>query len=369
MKFIVANIPIELSGNGEVYNNISKELSGYPETNETPEVIFRISTKIFEIPHNVTVASDILYNARYFALKNASLNFEIKGKIFEKGQLEVNVCPVIKKKGILKIRQRFRDWNFFTIEETLAKNFMYNIFDFIMELKFLVKGSSFIHASSIEKNGKAIVFVAAGGVGKTSIMLQILKKTDWRYLSDDLSIVDSDGRVYFNPKYIQIYPYNVKNDFELYNLLMKDRGVFDKLNWFYRKLRYGENLVRRRVDPQKFFGAGKVSKSASIHKVISLVRTSVKDFEIGEVNPHIVSKIASEILSLEISPFFKYSCLCNGGGTDSPFPKIEEIKERSAQRFQEIFKNVPCSQLKIPLRASPQDLYEYIDKNTPIFYV
>ena len=370
MKFIVANIPIELSGNGEVYNNILKELSGYPETQEAPEVIFRINNKILDVPPDVTVASDIFYNARYFALKSTPLKFEIKGKIFEKEPLEVNVSPVIKKKRISKIRQRFGDWNFFTTEETLAKNFMYNIFDFIMELKFLTdktKGASFIHASSIEKGGKAILFVAAGGAGKTSVMLQILKREGWRYLSDDLSIIDSDGRVYFNPKYIQIYPYNVKNDLELHTLLMKGRGVFDKLNWFYRKLRYGESSVRRRVDPRIFFGIEKVSSSASINKVVNLVRTSVKDFEIDEINPHVISNIASEILSLEISPFFKYSCLCNGGGADSPLPKVEEIKGRSVQRFQEIFENVPCYQLKIPLKASPLDLYEYLDKNTPIF--
>ena len=45
MKFIVANIPIELSGSGEVYNNISKELSGFPETKEDAEVCFTINTK------------------------------------------------------------------------------------------------------------------------------------------------------------------------------------------------------------------------------------------------------------------------------------------------------------------------------------
>ena len=112
-----------------------------------------------------------------------------------------------------------------------------------------------------------------------------------------------------------------------------------------------------------------MSKSASIKKVINLVRTSVKDFEVDEINPHVVSNIASEILSLEINPFFKYSCLCNGGGTDSPFPKIEEIKERARQRFQEILKNIPCYQLRVPLKATPSDLCEYIDKNTSMFHV
>ncbi len=372
MKFIVANIPIELSGSGEVYNNISKELSGFPETKEDAEVCFTINTKELEVPPDVTVASDIFYNARYFALKNTPLKFEIKGRIFEKELLEVNVYPAIPRKRTFRTRERFRDWNFFTIEETLAKNFVYNIFDFVMELKFLAnrtQGSSFIHASSIEKDGKAALFVAAGGVGKTSIMMQILKKAGWRYLSDDLSIIDSNGRVYFNPKYIQIYPYNVKNDFELYTLLMKGRGIVDKLNWFYRKSRYGEHKVRRRVDPRIFFGREKVGESASINKVVNLVRTGVENFEIDEINPHAVGSMASEILSLEINPFFKYSCLCSGGGTDSPFPKIEEVKERARQRFQEILGNIPCYQLKVPLKATPSELQEYLDKNTPIFYV
>ena len=370
MKFTVADVPVELSGEGKVCANILKELSGYPETQKNPEVHFFIHNKnLFEVPQNVTVASDIFYNATYFALKSTPLKFEIKGRISGKEPIEVHVCPVIGKKLPIEIRQRFRDWNFFTREETLAKNFMYNIFDFIIETKLLANNSSFIHASSIENQGKAVLFVAAGGVGKTSIMLQIMKKASWRYLSDDLSIIDSDGRVYFNPKYIQIYPYNVNNDSELYNLLMNGRGIIDKLNWYYRKYRYGASSVRRRVDPRIFFGREKVSKSASINKVINLVRMGVKDFEVDEINPHVVSNIASEILSLEINPFFKYSCLCNGGGTDSPFPKIEEVKERARQRFQEILKNIPCYQLRVPLKATPSDLYEYIDKNTSIFYV
>lgn len=369
MKFIVTNIPIELSGSGEVYNNISKELSGFPETKEDAEVCFTINTKKLEVPPDVTVASDIFYNARYFALKSTPLKFEIKGRIFEKEPLEVNVYPAIPRKRTFRTRERFRDWNFFTIEETLAKNFVYNIFDFVMELKLLVNSSSFIHASSLEKDGKAILFVAAGGIGKTSIMMQMLKKEGWKYLADDLSIIDSNGRVYFNPKYIQIYPYNIKNDFELYNLLIKGRGALDRLHWSYRKLRYGEASVRRRVDPRVFFGPGKVSSSAQVAKVINLVRTNVNDFEIDEIAPDVISIMASEILSLEINPFFKYSCLCNGGGSDSPFPKIEEIKERAFRRFQEIFNNVPRYQLKIPLKASPSDLFEYIDKNTSIIHV
>ncbi|HHT9144144.1 MAG: hypothetical protein Q7J76_03260 [Candidatus Brocadiaceae bacterium] len=369
MKCIVANITIELSGSGEVYNNISKELSGFPETKEDSEVCFTINTKKLEVPPDVTVASDIFYNARYFALKSTPLKFEIKGRIFEKEPLEVNVYPAIPRKRSFRTRERFRDWNFFTIEETLAKNFVYNIFDFVMELKLLVNSSSFIHASSLEKDGKAILFVAAGGIGKTSIMMQMLKKEGWKYLADDLSIIDSNGRVYFNPKYIQIYPYNIKNDFELYNLLIKGRGALDRLHWSYRKLRYGEASVRRRVDPRVFFGPGKVSSSAQVAKVINLVRTNVNDFEIDGIGHDVISNMAAEILSLEISPFFKYSCLCNGGGSDSPFPKIEEIKERAIRRFQEIFNNVPRYQLKIPLKASPSDLFEYIDKNTSIIHV
>ncbi len=372
MKFTVANIPVELSGNGAVCDNILKELSGYPETTQEPQVRFTVNTKSsFAVPDAVTIASDVLYNPAYFALKSTYVKFEVRGMIFKGEPLEVNVFPVVKRQ-LLKIKHKFKDWNFFTVEETLAKNFMYNIFDFIMELKFLANrthGSSFIHASSIEKDGKAVLFVAAGGVGKTSIMMQILKKAGWRYLADDLSIIDSDGRVYFNPKYIQIYPYNVKNDHELYSMLMAGRGITDKLHWHYRKYRYGESSVRRRVDPRIFFGKAKVSASASINKVINLVRTGVRNFEINEVAPHAVSDMASEILSLEINPFFKYSCLCNGGGTDSPFPKIEEVKERARLRFQEILGNVPCYQLRVPLKATPSELYEYLDKNTPIFYV
>ncbi len=363
MKKKIANLPFELLGDGEVYDFILKELSGYPNTQDRPEIIFNITERDLKIPQDITSISDIVYNGQYFALTKNKLNFEIIGKIFEDHSLKVNVQPVFKKKHKLEIYQRFKDWNFLTVKETYAKNFMYNIFDFIIELKLLVHNSSFIHASSFEKQGKAILFMAPGGVGKTSVILQTLKKGDWKYLADDFSIIDGEGLVYYNPKYIQIYPYNVKNDKKLFKMLMKGRGfVVDRVNWFYRKIRYGEKKVRRRVDPKSFFGKEKVGSNAQINKVVSLVRTNVKKFGISEIAPHTIADLASETLAFEINPFFKYSCLCNGGGFDSPLPKIEEVKARSRGIFQKVFEKGQCYQLRIPLKASPLELHEYIEK-------
>jgi hypothetical protein len=68
---------------------------------------------------------------------------------------------------------------------------------------------SILHAGGVCKDGKAFVFTGGGNVGKTSIVLNLLKK-GFEYLSDDWLVVDGE-KAYPMPKTIHLFDYNLKD--------------------------------------------------------------------------------------------------------------------------------------------------------------
>lgn len=67
-----------------------------------------------------------------------------------------------------------------------------------------------LHAGAVAKRGKAFVFSGSGNVGKTSIVLNLLKE-GYDYISDDWMVIRA-GEAYSLPKPIHIFDYNLKNN-------------------------------------------------------------------------------------------------------------------------------------------------------------
>ena len=91
-----------------------------------------------------------------------------------------------------------------------------------------------LHASGILKNGKAILFSAAGGSGKSSVAA-ILKAHGYGYISDDFIAADASGNVYPFPAAISVKEGAVKTLSEFYPEL-KEKDL--ELAFTGKKVRY-----------------------------------------------------------------------------------------------------------------------------------
>src|SRR5690606_23326326 len=75
--------------------------------------------------------------------------------------------------------------NYLLQSEKVAKNFMYNIFDFVTQRANVTLGQSYIHASSFARDGRAVALVAWGGGGQASALLKLVGSGAWRVRSAD----------------------------------------------------------------------------------------------------------------------------------------------------------------------------------------
>jgi hypothetical protein len=75
-----------------------------------------------------------------------------------------------------------------------------NVVEPVLRWAFVERGYALVHAAGLEIDGSAFFITAQTDTGKTTTMLKILQDDEYRFLADDLVIVNRDGRVLPYPK-------------------------------------------------------------------------------------------------------------------------------------------------------------------------
>lgn len=79
-----------------------------------------------------------------------------------------------------------------------------NVVEPILRWSFVERGYALIHAACIAFNGQAALITAPTDTGKTTTILRALQSQSWTFLSDDMTILSSDGIVRNFPKPLTI---------------------------------------------------------------------------------------------------------------------------------------------------------------------
>lgn len=256
--------------------------------------------------------------------------------------------------------QRARDPGFLSIDERRARGFMYDVFDYVVQLAQLPLGQSFVHASAVERNGCATAIVAWSGVGKTAALLQLITRHGFRYLSDDVALVDDSGMLWRTPKLIQLKGINVAGSEQLRAMLLAGRTRLDRFSWAQRLRRHGPLGVRRRVSAEQLLGERAVAWSAPLGQVYCLERADVADFDASEISPAELCKRAATVVMDVMEPFTFLSHAIRSGSRGSILPSYEQVLHETTDVLARAFRSVQVVNVRIPLAASPAALADYL---------
>lgn len=323
-----------------------------------PELEFIISDDAVPPPDEPTVGISLVRAGKNAAwLDYSAHGFKLKVVTSEDNRrLKVYAQPVRAQHRLPMpaIYRRLRDWSFLTPEEKRA----YAFINIIIEpfLLFNAKNSTLLHASAIEKNGKAFVFPSTGGVGKTALSFLMIKKHGYRLLADDYCHVSTAGKVYFHPRKIMFYGYNLQGLPEERKEFLRNRPFLDRLHWQLKEKRHAGRGVRRRLSVEEIYG--QPAESARVEKVFFLVRHSMADFRVEPVKPEKLAETCANILLLEYGSVMKpiLSWIITGRAPLS----FLEIFERSKSIYRQFFQHVgELSVVNIPDRAAPDDLLNF----------
>ena len=267
------------------------------------------------------------------------------------------------RRGRLSVAlERTRDPGFLSADEKFVRSFMYDVFDHLSQLMQLPLGQSYIHASSVERDGEGTAIIAWSEVGKTAALVKLITDHGFRFLSDDVALVDDSGMLWRTPKLIQLKAINVAGEPHLRRMLLSDRSALDRFSWAQRRWRHGELAVRRRVSAERFFGTEAITRNAPLRRVICLERAEVPDFEAKQISPEELCRRATEMMTGILEPFAYLSRAIHSGHQTPILPTRTRMREDTAAVLGRAFGSVPVFNVRVPLAASPASLSTYLLK-------
>ena len=374
VKIKFNEIPIEIDESHPVGRLIFKELSLLPITDDEPKIRFTFThSEISPKDKGVYIANNpgiikslfICDNSVYMkVVRSLGKDFyDLLVKREDSGPFEVLISIKYKPTNFLvDFANKFLSWDHSSIYEQGAYSIM-NIIEVFM-LLLLSEERTLLHSSSIvDKNRNATLFVGSSGAGKTSMCIGLVNAGKGLFLSEDMSLIGRDGMITLNPRYLRVYPYVTTYNRNLYDKVMRNKSLLDRLHWHVMGTIRGKRQVRRLVPPNYVLGDDKVGETGRIKNIVYLQRTSDTDFKlISADQPTLIYKCANNTF-IDFGYYLTTVRLINSTYFNSVFPNVEKIIERSKNIYLEAFAHADCYWLFIPLEATSQQITTFIIDN------
>ena len=214
-----------------------------------------------------------------------------------------------------------------------------------------------LHAGGAVKNQKAYVFTGIGNVGKTSIVLNLLRE-GFEYLSDDWLVIDSK-RAYPLPKTLHVFDYNLKDKKTAKAVLGVKapifKIIFKILNFIreyapHRYIRYAIEAAKPvfKVKITSIQKDAKIAKPSVIQAVYFLERKDVESIQIHrDLEAEDLARRMAYVSFYEWN-FFKmeYSKYVARYGIHNS--AVEKKFHHDYSIMKELFSNVPIFRVTVP---------------------
>lgn len=251
---------------------------------------------------------------------------------------------------------RWWNWNYLWPHEHAAKDLVYNVLDPITGVLHLGLGQTWLHASSFARDGRGVAVTGAGGTGKTTTMAKLIMEDGWRFLSDDLALVDREGTIWRSPKLLQVYAYNVAGQQRLREALLAERSLVDRLSWQWNLRRRGPRGVRRRVHAETLFGDDRVTHRAPLTDLILLERGGVDEAIVTDVSAAELAARASFVVLAELNPLASHALALHGAGHGHLLPHPSAFLRTVEQILLDAANKARTRRIAVPESMGPDAL-------------
>lgn len=281
------------------------------------------------------------FAARYDA---ATVRFRL-----EDGRLRgIDFCLARPPSGLRRWISRWRNIQFSSPEEAIGQT----VHELVLVPSVYFDAERFLlHASAVQAPDSGVVLIGGtGGVGKTSLELELCRGRGYRFLADDIVVGAASGEIWPNLSYPKIYGYNLQDDPGLEATVFGSRGMLDRVHWHWRARR-GPARVRRRVDPQALYGA--VSREGGrLSRYIILAREQRADIQATTIDADLAAELSVQVMAAEYGKFHQhlYWNAYNGllASDDGPTIELTSVLSRWKLLAREAFRDAECLLVRVP---------------------
>lgn len=276
-------------------------------------------------------------------------------------RLRLKDGPLLRTVGRLpRPAFRFLHVHRFDPDGVRASTFLYRHLVPALQVELLRKGATLVHASALlGPGGLGMMVSGEGGAGKTSgsAALYLGHPTRWRFMSDDLAILDGDGVVHFSPLPLNVFPYSTRTFPPLHDRVVQPMSAWDRLQWRVRGFVMGANGVARRVAPWVENGR---SSTCPLKVFIHLERSDVVEPVIVSGSPDGAALTCGRILRHELRTSLPlYAGELRGTGVGGEVEAMATGGERIVERA---LQGIPVVVARIPRAMSVAELGTLLER-------
>ncbi len=82
-------------------------------------------------------------------------------------------------------------------------------FNSVLDIKLIQKGFTLLHSGCLNYKGQSFLITASRDTGKTSTVLSLFDGRDFKFMSDDLTIISEKGEAYSYPEKVGVSPHTL----------------------------------------------------------------------------------------------------------------------------------------------------------------
>lgn len=358
----IFNIPttfnFHASCNATTRNDVEEQINIYPDSTQTPLAHIHIGTH--RCISNYTQRNPSIHydSAQGFRMQFLKYFTEIEQ---QSDGLHFYVDYDRYRHGIMWYLKKLYNIEYTSIEERISQ--VLNEF-VLVPMTMFFSNYLLIHSSGLTSptTGRAILLGGTGGVGKTSLELELCRKHKFGFLNDDIAIVDNNGMVHPNLAFPKIYAYNLQNQGDLRQRVFDNKPWHNKLAWTLKTTLQGMSATRRKMSPQDLFPVV-CDQPVALGQYIILNRTTSSKATLHEISGNQAAAQSLKVIQTEYFPVYnhfywhEYNALC---GNYAPIIHNNKIFDRWNTLSKTLFNTIPCYQLNIPATMPHQEFMREI---------
>lgn len=352
-SFMISTNEIESK---HLYQNINNALKdafkGFVKSDDANPVLSFIFTDhidSFIIEQDCFKIKDVYLSDKQIRFKDTELDFLINAN--EKYTVYLNVSD----KETLKSSLRFFNKSFKNKVEGQVTTFYYRVFLLFTQLWNIQNSSSYLHASAVDINGGAVLFSGDSGVGKSALLFRLAKEDRFKFIADDLTIIDQYAVAYYQGRAISVKPYHL-NYFPF--LIKKIKMFMSMMQRFQWKI-INDNRLIYRLSPKDLFERS--SEESRVKRVVHLCNHTKDSFEIKSISKEEFVKNALPILINEL--FLANNKLNTIASLPKALlPSSQEVYSQTREIFDTAFADIDIRLVLVPYNSDPNRLYEFLNQ-------
>ena len=226
------------------------------------------------------------------------------------------------------------------------------------------KDKSIVHSSGFSKKNRTIIIGGTGGSGKTSLEIELCLNKNYKFLNDDIAVLNNIGEILPNLAHPKIYAYNLVNNKRLGKLLFENLSIRNKLTWHLTNHLFGPASVRRRLFIKNNLEFSSESHILTHYFILS--REDIEKIVIQKIEPDVAASLHMNVILAEYNLFFNHLYWHEFNSTldgNDSIIKLKDIKSNLSNNAYSTFKKTNNYIIRIQFHINHQ---EFIKKTVQL---